>query len=285
MNRFEYVTASLIEGETVVVKHEAVKIYDGHDKVKIVCEFDDKFLMNLNLQTIFEDGELTLTTHRMFWGKSGEFSRGSNIIQLHLKSVHALDEEMGSSMFFGKKRRLIVKLKDPHPEKRQGPMDFSSASFIKFSAPNGIATNFVQALNETMMARVWQISEQPTPNAPPRIKQRSGIVGIEKSILEKQKKTDENLSAAFQDLSKLITMAKDVVNLSKTISIKIRERQSDATEDETTKFKTLLMSLGIDDPVTKDSFNSTNEYLKSLGNEICQSLLDSMTVSENCEKL
>jgi ESCRT-II complex subunit VPS36 len=216
----------------------------------------------------------------MFWGKSGEFSRGSNILQLHLRSVHTLDEEMGSSMFFGKKRRLIVKLHDPHPEKRQGPMDFSTASFIKFSAPHGITQNFVQALNETLMARVWQIAEQMlNPSAPPRIKQRSGIVGIEKSILEKQKKTDENLSAAFQDLNKLITMAKDVVNLSKTISVKIRERQTDATEDETTKFKTLLMSLGIDDPVTKDNFNNTNEYLKSLGNEICQSLLDSMTVS------
>jgi hypothetical protein len=35
MNRFEYVTASLIDGETVVVKHESVKIYDGHEKVNI----------------------------------------------------------------------------------------------------------------------------------------------------------------------------------------------------------------------------------------------------------
>lgn len=160
-------------------------------------------------------------------------------------------------------------------------MDFSSASFIKFSAPNGITSNFVQAMNETLMARVWQISEltlTTQPAAPPRIKQRSGIVGIEKSILEKQKKTDAELSVAFQDLSKLITMAKDVVNLSKTISQKIRERQSDATEDETLKFKSLLMSLGIDDPVTKDNFTSNSEYLRSLGNEICQSLLDQMTV-------
>lgn len=34
MNRFEYASASLTEGETVVVKHESVKIYDGHEKVK-----------------------------------------------------------------------------------------------------------------------------------------------------------------------------------------------------------------------------------------------------------
>jgi hypothetical protein len=33
MNRFEYTSATLIEGETVITKHESVKIYDGHEKV------------------------------------------------------------------------------------------------------------------------------------------------------------------------------------------------------------------------------------------------------------
>lgn len=76
-------------------------------------------------------------------------------------------------------------------------------------------------------------------------------------------------------------MAKEMVQTSKAISLKIRERQTDATEDETLKFKTLLMSLGIDDPVTKDNFTNNTEYLRSLGNEICQSMLDVITVSEN----
>lgn len=222
-----------------------------------------------------------LTTHRIFWGKPGEFSRGSNLIQLHLKYVKSLDEEMASSMFFGKKRRLIIRLNDIMQGKTPGPMEFSAYSFVKLSGPNGITTNFVQALNETLMAKVWQISDQvvSSPLAPPRIKQRSGIAGIERSIIEKQKQTDQNLSIAFQDLNKLIGMAKEMVKTSKAISQKIRERQSDATEDETLKFKTLLMSLGIDDPVTKDNFTSNTEYLRSLGNEICQSLLDPITVS------
>lgn len=33
MNRFEFTAAALTDGETVVVKHESVKIYDGHEKV------------------------------------------------------------------------------------------------------------------------------------------------------------------------------------------------------------------------------------------------------------
>lgn len=220
-----------------------------------------------------------MTTHRVLWGKPGELARGSsNVIHLHLKYVKSLDEEMGSSMFFGKKRRLIVRLHEVQPDKSPGPMDHSSFSFIKFSGSNGIATTFIEALNETLSAKVWQISIASSPSSPPRIKQRSGISGIERGIQEKQKKTDQDLSTAFQDLSKLIGMAKEMVTMSKAISLKIRERQTDASEDETLKFKSMLMSLGIDDPVTKDNFTSNNEYLRSLGNEICQSLLDVMTV-------
>jgi ESCRT-II complex subunit VPS36 len=224
---------------------------------------------------------VTLTTHRIFWGKAGEFSRGSNIIHLKLHYVKALDEEIGSSMFFGKKKRLVVRLNEITSPKNPGPMEFSRSSFIKFSGPSGISSNFIQALNETLLARVFEISSSisTSPSNVPRIKQRSGIVGIEKSIQEKQKKTDENISVAFQDLSKLIGMAKEMVNVSKSISQKIRDRQSDASEDETQKFKSLLMSLGIDDPVTKENFTSNTEYLRSLGNEICQSLLDVMTVT------
>lgn len=34
MNRFEFTAASLIDGEIVVTKHDSVKIYDGHEKVR-----------------------------------------------------------------------------------------------------------------------------------------------------------------------------------------------------------------------------------------------------------
>ena len=47
-------------------------------------------------------------------------------------------------------------------------------------------------------------------------------MGIERGIQEKQKATDESISKAFQDLSKLMNMAKDMVDLSKNISQKIR---------------------------------------------------------------
>lgn len=50
-------------------------------------------------------------------------------------------------------------------------------------------------------------------------------MGIERGIQEKQKATDQSITEAFQDLNKLMGMAKDMVNVSKNISAKIRVSQ------------------------------------------------------------
>ncbi len=170
----------------------------------------------------------------------------------------------------------------PERDKTPGPSDNSSANFIKLSGKNGMDEEFVQSLRETVSAKVWQISanNQPASGAnakAPRIKLRTGIVGIERNLQEKQKQTDDSIQLAFQDLSKLMVMAKDMVGLSKAISTKIRERQGDISEDETVRFKSYLMSLGIDDPVTRDGYQSNTEYYANLSRQICEIILDPMT--------
>ena len=72
---------------------------------------------------------------------------------------------------------------------------------------------------------------QPQSNASttkrlPEIKTRTGIIGIERNLQEMQKATDQSISKAFQDLRKLMEMAKDMVSISKTISAKIRVIQN-----------------------------------------------------------
>lgn len=52
----------------------------------------------------------------------------------------------------------------------------------------------------------------------------------------------------------------------------MQDRQGDITEDETIRFKSYLMSLGIDDPVTRDSHKSDNQYYRSLAKQICDIL-------------
>lgn len=160
-----------------------------------------------------------------------------------------------------------------------GPSQSSLYNHIKFSFKEGYSASFISKINEAVQFRKWEtpIPQPTTSKSPPTIKTRTGIMGIERSLQEKHKQTDESISIAFQDLSKLMTMAKDMVRLSQSISTKIRDRQGDITEDETVRFKSYLMSLGIDDPVTKDSYKSNNKYYRDLAKQISDILLGPIT--------
>uniref|UniRef100_A0A182P5Z5 Vacuolar protein-sorting-associated protein 36 n=1 Tax=Anopheles epiroticus TaxID=199890 RepID=A0A182P5Z5_9DIPT len=270
MNRFEYCQARLLESESFVAKDRNIKLYDGDEK------------------TNFEDGEVVLTSHRLLWGRNGEISRGGSCLAMKLKYVLSIDEEEASSMLFGRKKRIILRLSDVASDKMPGPMDHSCSSFVKISGRNGVDPAFVQALHTTVAARVWvvsddsaqaQVSQSDTSAAgtsgdPSRRQLRIGIVGIERHLAEKQKQTDANINLAFKDLGKLMAMAKDMVAITNVVSTKIRERQGEISEDETVRFKSYLLSLGIDDPVTRDGTRSNSEYFLKLSRQLCEMLLD-----------
>ena len=97
---------------------------------------------------------------------------------------------------------------------------------------------------------------------------RAGITGIQKNMSKKNKADQANISKAFQDLDVLINMAKPMVALSKSISTKIRDKQGEITEDETVQFKSYLLSLGVDDPITKDTAGSDKKYYQGLAREM-----------------
>lgn len=245
-------------------------------------------------QTEFEDGEVVLTTHRLFWGRPGEIARAAITLCLPLSYVISLGEEETSSNFFGRKTRIIMHLRPPHVGKPPGPLDTSRATHIKLSGKNGLSVEFHSALRETLNARVWEISltnetiirgpaVSPVNNVNDklaRIQKRTGIGGIERHLEAKAKATDENIALAFQDLSVLMAMAKDMVGLSKNISSKIREQKGEISDDETVRFKSYLLSLGIEDPVTRDNFTSNTAYFNSLAQQICEMLLDPIEVSK-----
>lgn len=114
------------------------------------------------------------------------------------------------------------------PDNHERPQPSSLYNYVKLSFREGFSTNVVSILNDCLQQRKWelqigaQISSIVERPPPPTIKLRTGIVGIERSLQEKQKATDESISIAFQDLSKLMAMAKDMVRLSGTISNKIK---------------------------------------------------------------
>ncbi|CAH0759306.1 unnamed protein product [Diatraea saccharalis] len=270
MDRFEYIEARLFDGENYVKRDKNVKIYDGDDK------------------TQFTDGEVVLTTHRILWGKPGDIPKGLVCLSLHLYYVFFVEEESGGVFGLGGPKRIILNLSPALPGKRPGPAVVSAYHFVKFSFKDGIDPAFYKALKDTIAAKAWERSlatpvqssslASTTTSTKPSVasvnsKIRSGIVGIERSIEEQQKATDQSISVAFQDLTKLMEKAKDMVAISKAISTKIREKQGDISEDDTVRFKSYLMSLGIDDPVTRDAFRSDSDYYMGLAQQICDMMV------------
>ncbi|XP_013135211.1 PREDICTED: vacuolar protein-sorting-associated protein 36 [Papilio polytes] len=263
MDRLEYIEARLFEGENYLKREKNVKIYDGDDKTQYV------------------DGEVVLTTHRILWGKAGDIPKGLTCLSLPLYYVFCLEEESGGVFGLGGPKRIILHLGPALPGKRPGPAVVSPYHFVKFSFKDGIDPLFYKALSDAVNAKAWErttpltspSSESAVASTRPSVapvssKIRSGIVGIERSIEEQHRATDESISVAFQDLRKLMEKAKEMVSISKTISTKIREKQGDISEDDTVRFKSYLMSLGIDDPVTRDTFRSDSDYYVGLAQQI-----------------
>lgn len=259
MDRFEYADSRLGPGEAVLLRHKGVNLYDG------------------NTKTSFTHGEIVLTTHRLLWGHPGDIARGLTCLSLSLHYIVFTEEEFSTVFGFTKSQKIILHLSQAMKGKNLGPVASSLNNYIKLSFKEGLPEEFVSTLKNAIQAKKWEFtvtsplsSALPTGNKHKEIKLRTGIVGIERGIQEKQKATDESITAAFQDLSKLMSMAKDMVHLSKSISAKIREKQGDITEDETVRFKSYLLSLGIDDPVTRDGFRNESQFHKSLACQVAE---------------
>lgn len=290
MNRFEFENFALLESESVVTQTKYIRLYDGSEKVNkriLLDEYTVSILITFVLtvlQSKFDNGDVLLTSHRFFWGRHEDIQSGRTSICLHLKYILSLDEEVTGSFFSGRKQKIILHLKPIADSKKPGPIDHSSAHLIKLSSANGLNGEFVKSLREVISARIWEadvsaaasVSSQAAAGGR-RTELRAGIVGIERRIQERQKETDQNINIAFEDLTKLMAMAKDMVAVSKSISSKMMERQGEISADETVRFKSYLLGMGIDDPVTRDGYQSNVEYYTSLSQQICQMLLDPIT--------
>nr|XP_046173835.1 vacuolar protein-sorting-associated protein 36-like [Oncorhynchus gorbuscha] len=67
--------------------------------------------------------------------------------------------------------------------------------------------------------------------------------------------------------------AKEMVELSRSIANKIKDKQGDITEDETIRFKSYLLSMGIANPVTRETHGSGTHYHLQLAKQLGDILL------------
>ncbi|NXM34008.1 VPS36 protein, partial [Oxyruncus cristatus] len=255
MDRFSWTTGLLELGETPVVQQRGVRLSDGEEKVK------------------FDSGVLLLSTHRLIWRDQ---KNHECCIAVPLSQIVFIEEQ---SSGIGKSAKIVVHLHPASSNKEPGPFQSSKYSYIKLSFKEHGQIEFYRRLSEEMTQRRWE--SMPTGQAMQvnkdtqvcaellsRICMAVGIVGIERKLEEKRKETDKNISEAFEDLSKLMEKAKEMVELSKSIANKIKEKQGDITEDETIRFKSYLLSMGIANPVTRETYGSGTQYHMQLAKQL-----------------
>uniref|UniRef100_A0A3Q2ZTW7 Vacuolar protein-sorting-associated protein 36 n=1 Tax=Kryptolebias marmoratus TaxID=37003 RepID=A0A3Q2ZTW7_KRYMA len=173
----------------------------------------------------------------------------------------------------GKSAKIVIHLHPSPANKEPGPLQNSKYSYIKLSFKEHGQIEFYRRLTEEMTQRRWENTpvSQPISSGTGSQSGRTravGIVGIERKIEEKRKETDKNISEAFEDLSKLMVKAKEMVELSRSIATKIKDKQGDITEDETIRFKSYLLSMGIANPVTRETHGSGTHYHMQLAKQL-----------------
>ncbi|KAF7701277.1 vacuolar protein-sorting-associated protein 36 [Silurus meridionalis] len=250
MDRFVWTNGLLEMNETLVIQQRSVRIYDGDDKVKL------------------DVGVVLLSTHRLIWRDQ---KNHECCICIPLSQIIFFEEQAAG---IGKSAKIVIHLHPSPANKEPGPYQNSKFSFIKLSFKEHGQIEFYRRLTEEMTQRRWEnmpVSQPITTAGLKTGKTRAvGIVGIERKLEEKRKETDKNISEAFEDLNKLMVKAKEMVELSRSIANKIKDKQGDITEDETIRFKSYLLSMGIANPVTRETHGSGTHYhmqlAKQLGN-------------------
>lgn len=234
MDRFEYSKPD--PAEPVVCRHGNVTLYDGDYK------------------TSFHRGNIILTTTRLFW------TLGEAWLSLQLRYIVYIEAIVTETLFGSKTKTVLIHLL-PSENQNPGPVACASGDYIKLDFKDKLPDGFLDIFQKVVGEKKWAISKSSNQI-------RTGIGGIERKIYEKQKASDVSITEAFKDLDRLMVTAKDMVTLSKNISEKIKEKQGAISDDETVRFKSYLLGLGVDDPVTRSSFTDSNAYYFTLCKEI-----------------
>ncbi|KAF0038391.1 hypothetical protein F2P81_008875 [Scophthalmus maximus] len=249
MDRFSWSNGLLEINETLVIQQRGVRLYDGDDKAKL------------------DVGVALLSTHRLIWR---DVKNHECCIAMPLSQIIFFEEQAAG---IGKSAKIVIHLYPVPANKEPGPYQHSKYPYIKLSFKEHGQIEFYRRLTEEMTQKRWESTSLsqpiPTGTSPQTGKTHAvGIIGIERKIEQKRKETDKNISEAFEDLSKLMVKAKEMVELSRSIANKIKDKQGDITEDETIRFKSYLLSMGIADPVTRETHGSGTHYHLQLAKQL-----------------
>ncbi|OZC09585.1 EAP30/Vps36 family protein [Onchocerca flexuosa] len=240
--------------EDIIIQSGHVGIYDGDVK-----------------QTTYEQGTASLTLHRIIWADSND--PDCRLI-LHHSLVAGIEKHHKS--VFRRGGKIILSLHPKPSGQQRGPFSSSLFNYIRLVFRNGGEDEFFEKYKEALGMNMWERTLSGCSmsntialrNSNTMVPRAVGIAGIEKRLAENHHRTHESISQAFEDMNRLMEYAREMVSLSKTITDKLRAKKGEITDDETVRFKTYLLSLGVSDPVTKSAFGSSAEYYKKLAEEL-----------------
>ncbi|KAI6650516.1 hypothetical protein LOD99_7567 [Oopsacas minuta] len=239
MDRFQWCdSAKLLPGEVISLSKDQIKLYDGDD------------------ESNFQPGLLQLTSHRLLFHDSG----GSLLaLSLALLRDH---KETGGGLTRSPKIELYLL---PRPQGQPlGPIARSRYDMVKLSFRKGGCTEFCSALKTELSNKNWErVTAGPA----------RGISGIERKLEQKRQDAGRDINVAFKDLKALMDKAQEMVSLINTFATRMEQSKGSVVEDETIKLKSVLLSVGIDNPVTKSSHGSTTVYHQELARELSKFLV------------
>jgi len=251
MDRFEWSEGTLQFGESELAQQKNIQLYDGDNK------------------TDFEGGALTLTSHRLRW----RADRGG-CLALPLRYV-VLAEKEDHTFFHSDKIQLH--LSPPAAGKPSGPVNRSQHSHVKLAFRSGGMLELFGKLEEALQRQEWTRTGSFSAPSPGDARgYRAGIVGIEKKRVAEQQQQSQSISEAFRDLQQLMEAAREMVTLSRQISTKMTQKQGGISDDETVQLQAQLLSLGVDDPVTRGSHGSGDRYHAELARQLVTMLEPAM---------
>uniref|UniRef100_A0A0N4ZEQ4 Vacuolar protein-sorting-associated protein 36 n=1 Tax=Parastrongyloides trichosuri TaxID=131310 RepID=A0A0N4ZEQ4_PARTI len=251
----------------------------GESMEDLLCQAGNVGIYDGDLkQSAFEQGTASLTLQRIIWADSHD---PDCRLVLHHSLVNKIDKHHKS--MFSKGGKIIVHLDKPISRgQNNGPVQHSTYNSVRLVFKSGGEEEFYKKYMEALSRQTWKRNSSSSSSAGSRSSSNAtnnpthfntnrvvGIGGIEKRITEHHTRTHENISQAFEDMSKLMDQAKDMVAMSKSITEKLRAKKGDINDDETVKFKSYLLSLGVADPVTKNTFGNGARYFEKLAEEIC----------------
>ncbi|KAK2563161.1 Vacuolar protein-sorting-associated protein 36 [Acropora cervicornis] len=278
MDRFSWTSSStlcVLPGESGIHRQSGVRIYDGDKK------------------TTFDNGDLKLTTHRLVWNDLDQQDRAISLALSLVSKVteqasgfmsrlgtfdldHVVEKTLAHVTLMATPHwlsaKVVVELHPSPANKEPGPCVSSSYSCVKLSFKQGGHSEFLARLLEQVNKKSWTPqtpqSSSLAGTGPSRTRGIGGIVGIERKLEEKSKETDNYIQKAFKDLDALMEKAKEMVAMADKVASKLEEKKGSISEDETVMFKSYLLSMGIANPVTKETHGSGASYHKELAKEL-----------------